>query len=40
MILLGLGDRKVLDVGKIVGTQVKVEIGDREIFYLNNAARG
>ena len=32
MIFMGFRDGKVLDVSKIVGTQVKVERGDREIF--------
>jgi hypothetical protein len=29
---MGLRNRKILDVDKTVGTQVKVERGDREIF--------
>lgn len=32
---MDLRERKILDVGKIVGTQVKVERGDREVFHLN-----
>lgn len=37
---MGLKHRKVLDIAKIVGTQFKVERGDREVFYLNSAAKG
>jgi len=37
---MGLEARKVLDDGKIVGTKVKVERGERGVFYLNICCQG